>query len=117
MEEELKVFFNLERDINHFVVCRVNCVDEIEVLKRVPIAEPFDEIKRKLKQVKSECIQQEMEDRGIVAQYEQERIGNFAYKRPRTVKENLKLKEDRQIRKQQEEEFFKACQPKQEQKR
>lgn len=53
-----------------------------------------------------------MEESNIVKQYQEERRGNFGYRRPRTVKENLKLREDRKIRQQQEEEFFKACLPK-----
>lgn len=53
-----------------------------------------------------------MEESNMVKQYQEEKRGNFSYKRPKTVKENLKLKEDRKIRQQQEEEFFKACQPK-----
>lgn len=36
LEEELKVFFNFERDLNHFVVCRVNNLDEIEIMHRIP---------------------------------------------------------------------------------
>jgi hypothetical protein len=114
LEDQLKVFFNFERDLNNFVVCRVNNIDEVEIMHRIAISEPYESIKNKLKLVKSECIQLEMEESNIAKQFQEERRGNFTYKRPRTVKENLKLKEDRKIRQQQEEEFFKACLPKKE---
>ena len=55
-----------------------------------------------------------MEESNIAKQFLEERKGNFSFRRPRTVKESIKLKEDRKIRQQQEEEFFKACQPKKE---
>lgn len=29
LEEELKIFFNLQRDVNHFIVCRVNHLEEV----------------------------------------------------------------------------------------
>jgi hypothetical protein len=57
----------------------------------------------------------EMEESHIVRQYNEERKGNFNYQRPRTIKENIKMREDRRLRQQQEEEFFKSCQPKKEQ--
>ena len=43
---------------------------------------------------KSFCIQLEMEKRYIVKQYNEEKRGNFNYKRPKTYyKKNNKLKE------------------------
>ncbi len=37
LEEELKIHFNFERDLNHFIVCRVNNLDEVEILYRLPV--------------------------------------------------------------------------------
>lgn len=38
LEEELKLFFNLKRDANHFVVCRVNHLEEVEVMHRIKVS-------------------------------------------------------------------------------
>jgi hypothetical protein len=43
----------------------------------------------------------EMEEGNIIKQYQEEKRGNFNYRRPRTIKENLKFKEDKKIRRQQ----------------
>jgi len=92
----------------------VNNVDTINVITRISLNEPQDEIKKKLKQAKSSCIQSELDESNISKQFNEELRGNFNYQRPRTIKESIKLREDKKLRKQQEEEFFKACQPKEE---
>lgn len=53
LEQELKVFFNFERDLNHFIVCRVNNIDEVEIMHRIPVSGSYEETKKKLKLVKS----------------------------------------------------------------
>ena len=70
----------------------------------------MDDIKKKIKQAKSECIQNELDQSNIARQYVQELRGNFNYVRPKTIKENIKMREDKKLRRQQEEEYFKACQ-------
>jgi hypothetical protein len=34
----LKHLFNFERDVNHFVVCRVNHLEEVEILHRIKVS-------------------------------------------------------------------------------
>lgn len=114
MEVELRGLYEAERDANSIIVSRVNNVDEIEVVARIRLGEGVEELKKKLKLAKSECIQMEMEESHIVRQYNEERRGNFNYQRPRTIKENIKMREDRRLRQQQEEEFFRSCQPRRE---
>ena len=96
------------------MVLRVNYLDEIETMGRVRIDAGKEAIKKELKKIKSECIQHELEDSLIHRQYQEELKGNFGYQRPKSIKENIKAREDRKLRKQQEEEFFKACQPREE---
>ena len=47
----------MHRDANSIVICRVNHLDNIEIVKRMNIFESLDDIKKKIKQSKSECIQ------------------------------------------------------------
>lgn len=101
-----------ERDSNSIIITRVNFLDEIQVMGRIRVSENTEDMKKKVKLIKSECIQADMEESHYARQYSEERKGNYHYQRPRTIKENIKLKEDREIRRQQEEEFFKSCQPK-----
>jgi hypothetical protein len=102
-----------ERDNNSIIITRVNFLDEIQVMGRIKVTDNTEDMKKKVKLIKSECIQADMEESHYARQYNEERMGNYNYQRPKTIKENIKLKEDREIRRQQEQEFFKSCQPKQ----
>jgi len=51
----------LERDANSIVICRVNNLDEINIVSRISLNDHIDEIKKKVKQAKSACIQNELD--------------------------------------------------------
>jgi len=53
LENELKPLINLKRDANNLVICRIDFVDEIDVLARINLAAPLDEIKLNVKHAKS----------------------------------------------------------------
>ena len=112
LEPELKPFFNFERDANSIVICRVNHLDDINIVRRISLDDNVENIRKKIKQSKSSCIQNQLDQSNIVRQFTEELRGNFNYQRPRTIKENIKMREDKKLRRQQEEQFFKACQPK-----
>lgn len=82
------------------------------MVTRIKIDENLDDIRRQIKQAKSSCIQNELDESHILKQFHEELRGNFNYQRPKTIKESIKMREDKKLRRQQEEEFFKACQPK-----
>ena len=50
---------------------RVNCLDEIITMGRVALGAGKEEVKLRLKKIKSECIQQELEDSQILRQYQE----------------------------------------------
>lgn len=113
IEPDLRTHLNPLADSNSIIIGRVNHIDEMQVVERIKITEDIEDIKKRLKLAKSESIQRDMEDAHIRKQFSEEMIlGNFDYQRPKTIKENLKMKEDKKIRMKQEEEFFKYCQPK-----
>jgi hypothetical protein len=61
LENELKPFFNFQRDANNMVICRVNHLDEINVVSRINLNDSMEDIRRRIKQAKSECIQNELD--------------------------------------------------------
>ena len=46
-------------------------MDEIETLGKIQLGASKDELKTRLKKIKSECIQQELEDSQIQRQYQE----------------------------------------------
>ena len=53
-----------------------------------------------------------MEEHHMKNRFNEERRGNYDYQKPMSIAEQRKLKEDRMLRKKQEEEFFASMQPK-----
>jgi hypothetical protein len=60
---------------------------------------------------KTQCIQKELEESHIVKQHALMRRG-VIYHRPKSIREKIKMREDAKLRRQQDEDFFKACLPK-----
>lgn len=104
---------NLKTDANTLLVFRVNVVDEIVLMTKIPLlTTSLDEVKKRLRQIKSNSINAEMEEMHYEKRYQEEMRGNFDYQKPMSLAEQKKLKEDREIRRKQEEEFYAAMQPK-----
>ena len=57
-----------------------------------------------------------MEELHLERKYQEELKGNFDYQKPMSLAERRKLKEDREIRRKQEEEFYSGMQSKPEEK-
>ena len=53
-----------------------------------------------------------MEQLHLEKRYQAQLMGNYDYQKPMSLAEQRKLKEDREIRRKQEEEFFNAMKPK-----
>ena len=104
LEPFLKEFLNLNSDANSIIIFRISLIDEIVVVSKIPLnGLSIQEVKKKLKQVKSSCINIEMEELHHDKRFKEEQRGNFDYQKPMSLAEQRKLKEDREIRRKQEE--------------
>lgn len=109
LEACLKPFVNLQNDRNCLIICRIDITDEIKVMTKINlITTDLADIKKQIKQVKSQAIQKELDEMHLEKQYNEERRGNFDYQRPKSIKENIKAREDKKLRRHQEEEYQKA---------
>lgn len=96
LEEYLRPFIDLKTDANSLIVFRISIIDEITVMTKIPLnSVTVDEIKKKIKQIKSNCINMEMEELHLERKYQEELRGNFDYQKPMSLAERRKLKEDR----------------------
>lgn len=78
------------------MVFRINIIEEIIMVSKIPLGSTTpEEIKKKLKQVKHNCINLEMEESHHEKRYQAELMGNFDYQKPMSLAEQRKLKEDR----------------------
>lgn len=86
LEEPLRAFFDYERDRNCLVVCRVNFLDQIEVLDRLKLIETLPTIKERIKLAKHKNVQEDLTEAHLTKQYKEELQGNYDYVRPKNFK-------------------------------
>lgn len=80
IEPDLRSNINPLGDSNSIIIGRVNHIDQIQIVKRIKLTEDIEDIKKKLKLVKSESIQRDMDDAHIRKHYSEEMIlGNSNY--------------------------------------
>jgi hypothetical protein len=90
-------------------------MDEIQTINRINLCEATPEaIAKQAQKIKSECIHREYDEAHIIKQHALMRRGAASYHRPPSIKEAIKLREDAKLRRQQDEEFMKACMPRKE---
>lgn len=82
----MKPFIDLKTDANSLIVFRISIIDEITVMTKIPLnSVTVDEIKKKIKQIKSNCINMEMEELHLERKYQEELKGNFDYQKPMSM--------------------------------
>jgi hypothetical protein len=114
LDKWLGPFISLPADLNSLLVLRVNCMDEVQTVARIRLAEGSPESVGKLVQrAKSDTIHREYDEAHLIKQHALIRKGAGAYRRPPSMQDRLKHREDARLRRQQDEEFMKACKPKQ----
>jgi hypothetical protein len=69
---------------------------------------------KQAQRVKSQCISREYDEAHIIKQHALRRQGIGSYHRPPSIRDAIKLREDAKLRRQQDEEFMKACLPRKE---
>ena len=55
--------------MNCIIICRVNLVDEIHIVTKIFLDDNLEDMKKRMKQAKSLCIQAELDDSNIAKQY------------------------------------------------